>query len=450
MSGALAASALLLVASSTFARVGNSSEKTDTKPKLSPTKSVKVEYCIDLLDQLNGITMTPICPAIESAPVKKVIPKVAPVTRASPSGFKSEGDLRRYLECYATEKGRYKQISKEYLPIVESAARAFEIPTSLLACLIFKESRFDPHATSMAPKMTKDGKVVKDANGRPVLVPNARGLGQHLENTMKYLSALVQPLDATNLKKWSAMSQLTPRELAKQSGMSLEKAIDSVTLAKTKITNQMYAIDWESYYSDLELNGKHSGGTPRNINVGTIKDPKIAIGATALYYKTLLMHFKNTLDANLNVANGDDQKPNADFLLAAAGTYNMGPAATALIASVKPPDPKKWVEALLKSNEETAAHILSIRNCIESSSSSKGNAWKAPINSHNLDCNAAGAGPPKALPGGKNVLPKTYQNDVKSAGIAIRAVIKEKKKKAKDAKDTADKADNKETDDDDD
>jgi hypothetical protein len=86
-----------------------------------------------------------------------------------------------------------------------------------------------------------------------------------------------------------------------------------------------------------------------------------------------------------------------------------------MLEDIRPPNPKKWIERLKKSNEETAGHILSIQNCLSSPAAS-GSAWSGPMGSPNNDCSSP-LDPKPTLRGGINELPAEYRNPVKSATL---------------------------------
>jgi hypothetical protein len=355
------------------------------------------------VDWLNGVKEKICAPAAPGSPVKAPIAEVPkPVPPAAPvipeESFKSPDQLRNYLECYSTEKGRYDQIKNEYMPIIESAAKEFEIPKTLLACLIMRESRFDIHAKS------KTGAI---------------GLGQHLKGTMKYITQLLKPMDESALKKNTETVNLTLEELVSKNKTTLEQAKKDQALARTRLTNRMHTLGWEAYYANLNKRKMHKGAVPRVVSPATIKDPQIAIGATAFYLKMILYDFRAALDQDLRVSNQDSQKPNYHVMLAAAGAYNMGPgAAIKILGPIEPPDREKWVDALAHSNEETAKHILSIQRCIESTASKRGNSWLGPIGSATYEClDGNESADPRIVIQPFNDLPDEYKSKFKTASM---------------------------------
>jgi hypothetical protein len=335
-------------------------------------------------------------PALQRATAGKITPKPAVVP------FKSEGDLRKYLDCYVVEPGRMKIVTEQYLPLIAQAAKDFDIPKTLLACLIFRESRFDINARSGT---------------------GAIGLGQHLRGTMADISRVVGD-DFSDLPKLQALhSSLSSRD----SSLSAQELKD-MRYARTRIMGATQAAQWKNYFTNLSSLKLHKGPPPKVVSTKTITTPSIAIGATAFYLQSILIHFQKTLDPTLSLEQSDKDSRNYDALLAAAGAYNMGPgAASGMLEEIRPPNPKKWIERLKKSNEETAGHIQSIQNCLSSPAAS-GSAWSGPMGSPNNDCSSP-LDPKPILPGGINELPAEYRNPVKSATLT-----KPTPKKAKAAK----------------
>ncbi len=384
------------------------------------------------------------------------LPWIAPEPPSD--NFKSEGELNRYIECYLIEPGRYEVVAKEYMPIIEASAKSFNIPTTLLACLIFRESRFDINARSST---------------------GAIGLGQHLTGTMKHISDIMKTSKESNTEKLLEIVNTPVAERIAAKKATPAMAQKDLTYAKTVLRDREFRLKWEEHFrtqnekkcraesvrkaepakatvaakpakskatkamapkateaSSAPAKAKTveqkyesclENSIPRTVSTANIKDPKIAIAASAVYLQMILTDFQRALDVDIKTTNGDAQNPNYDLLLTAAGAYNMGPgAAIEILSPIEPPDRKKWVEALMKSNEETAGHVASIRNCIESSASKSGRAFQAPIGSHNYECNDGNESSHPRTVVGKSELPEQYRNRVKSASMkpAAKAAAK--------------------------
>ena len=406
---------------------------------------VKRKFCPDEVPGKPASTGAPATPWIAPEPPSE--------------SFKSEGELRRYIECYLVEPGRYEKVAKEYMPIIQASARSFNIPTTLLACLIFRESRFDINARSST---------------------GAIGLGQHLTGTMKHITDILQTSKERDTEKLLEIVNTPMSERIASKKVTAAMAQKDLNYAKTVLRDREFRLKWEEHFKTtnetkcrtestkktepakpaattknakpkpakvatpakvLSAEEKYeaclSKSIPRVVNTGNIKDPKIAIAASAMYLQMILVDFQRVLDTDIRTENGDGQNPNYDLLLAAAGAYNMGPGAAAnILGPIEPPDRKKWVEALMKSNEETAGHVASIRNCIQSSASNHGDAFQAPIGSHNYECNDGNESSSPRTVVGKSELPAQYRNSVKTASLkpAPKAAAKPAEKSSRAAK----------------
>lgn len=401
--------------------------------------AAEVERCFETLDMLNGIIQETTCPFAQPQVTKlKAVPR-QPI-RWSPT-FKSEADLRRYLECYAVTESHYDRTKQRYLPIIDFAADAFSLPRTVLACLLFRESQFSQTAVSPT---------------------GAIGLGQHLPSTMQHLTNVLKPETQSVVTKLKDIASQTVHELVSSRKVTPEQATKDKKYAETKLRVREFRVAWENYYGSIikkdcaELYDQtknrnkciraRENRIERNITPEKIKaDPELAIGATALYFHMILEHFNKTLKNSPKIQNGDDQSPDYYLMLAAAGSYNMGPGAAAeILKDVKPATPKNWVEALMKSNEETAAHILSIKSCIVPAASSE-NPWKGPIGSANYDCSIKPEyGDHVVLDkGAKNELPSKYKNKFKTASFSETKFTPPKKDDKKETKKVDKKSDKK-------
>jgi hypothetical protein len=285
-----------------------------------------------------------------------------PEAASTPIKFKDEGDVRRYIDCYLpegslenpTNKTNITALEKEYWPMIETAAREFQVPRTLLACLLFRESRFNRNATSST---------------------GAIGLGQQMPDNIRYLSNIIgmRPRQ-DDIQKYQELASLTPRTAQEREDKSY---------ATTRLKNANLSAMWQSYFSRLTSSGHHKGPAPRSLNQTTVRTPAHAIGASALYMRIILLHFNEELDNEL-VEKTSRENSQFKAWLASAGAYNMGPgAASRLIkrAGVQR-DPEAWLRVLSRSNAETRDHILSIRRCAANAASDK-EAWLQPAGDRN-------------------------------------------------------------------
>ncbi|MBL7688856.1 MAG: lytic transglycosylase domain-containing protein [Bdellovibrionaceae bacterium] len=278
------------------------------------------------------------------------------------SAFKSEGELNRYVSCYAVEPGRYDAY-KDWSPYIRASAREFGISESLLTCLLFRESRFDSNAQS------KSG---------------ALGPAQFLRSTMPTVTNLIQAgkTDPDEVKRLTELA-------AKESKTRQDKKNRTYAVARLKAI--AVGMKWKSYFDQLRSQKIYKQSTPTEFNKALALNPATAIGAAGLYLRFIIDHFHDELKGR--GAEGTAlPAPSLDFHLAAAGAYNLGHgAAVNMLKKIKPPDPKAWKERLLKSREETRDYILSLANCATSANHNSKIAFQPPANDPPRDCDNGGA-----------------------------------------------------------
>ncbi len=408
--------------------LSRAAETKSTKPAIPPasaassTVTVKKSeggFVAGIINRFNEVKNL-FCPEPQPSPIAIAPAKVPAKSGKEPPRIilKSEGELRRYLECYSPNDAIFDDIDKKYLPLIESAARSYGVPKALLACLIFAESKFRTGAQSHT---------------------GAFGLGQHTKGTAKHITTLLKPRSAQKIAEDYKLANSTDEDAARERKESVGVAREGIRVAKIKVMNRGFAVKWDEYYADLRRRGLHKGEAPKVVNRHALLDPAVAIGASGLYLHMMMTHLKTALDSDIIIGNRRDRDWNADILLVAAGAYNMGPGAASYVLNpIDPPDRKAWVEALMKSNEETAKYIITIRNCITSGASGTQPANLPPMLTPRYSCET-GEKPRVAL-GEPLQLPKQYENVIKEA----RHVMP-KKKKAKanddddDDEDAADK-----------
>lgn len=278
------------------------------------------------------------------------------------SAFKSEGELNRYLSCYLVEPGRYESY-KEWTPYIRTSAREFGISESLLTCLLFRESRFNPSARSHS---------------------GALGLAQFLRSTMPTVTNLIQAgkTDPAEIKRLNELAAKDP---------SKPQDHKDREYATARLKSIAVGLKWDSYFNQLRAEKKYKQNTPTQFNKALALNPATAIGAAGLYLRFIIDHFQDALKGK--GAEGTSlPAPGLDFHLAAAGAYNLGHgAAVNMLKKISPPDPKAWKERLLKSREETRDYILSIANCATSANHNPKIAFQPPASDPPRDCDNGGA-----------------------------------------------------------
>lgn len=343
-----------------------------------------------------------------SAPATR---KPAPPPEPPNPNYKSEKDLREYFKCYLDNPNHLKDTLEKYIPLINSAAQAYDIPPTLLGCLLFRESMFKIDAKS------KSG---------------ALGLSQQLKKNLNYLSNVLTFRTEKEAKEIEETAARSPEEhrQARENQISLAIAKSEVQQAKSRRKSLRLMKRWEAYYQDLfDKKLVRKGPIPRKLNASNIvEDPAIAIGTGAMYLRDILITFRTTFDSRVQVDQaGIASDP--ELLLAAAGAYNMGAGGESknksgqLVQSgafkfIKPVVRQgygTWVKALTESNEETAAHIVSIKNCIEpKKSESQNDPWQPPIGTAPRDCANPVEGKYEVLPGKRPLeLPDSIQQALK-------------------------------------
>jgi soluble lytic murein transglycosylase-like protein len=344
-------------------------------------------------------------------PPRKMDPPAPPPKPAAPLLYKSDSELRQYFKCYVDNPEHIKETLSNYLPLINAAAKAYDIPPTLLGCLLFRESMFRKEARSRT---------------------GALGLSQQVPKNLRYLSNVLNSRSEAEAEEIEATASRTPEEQvkARRNKISLAVARSEVQQAVSKRKSLRLMKRWEAYFGELQKKQLvHAGPIPRQLtSTNIIEDPAIAIGAGALYLRDILITFRTTFDSRVEV----DQAGRAsdpDLLLAAAGAYNLGAGgerkqqdgqvkrsgAYQYIYPVLGQGYASWVKALTESNEETSAHILSIKNCMQPSTPGTSlEGWAPPIGTAPRDCRNPVDGKYETLPGKRPLgLPKEIQDALK-------------------------------------
>lgn len=303
-----------------------------------------------------------------------------------PEVFKSEADLARYIECHLVHpnlkpietcamEDRFKKYQAEYAPLLKAAAMHFDIPVTLLTCLIFRESRFDPNAKSSS---------------------GALSFPQALPSTLRTVQSYIRPPSPKEHARYTDVMTGTLDEMIKRRGVTRSMAIKERVDAKEKFSNWELGTRWNNYFEDIKSRGLPSNGVkltkqskiPRDLNPTTIKDPATAFGFAAMYLRDILTHVQSTVDKNTNVSTYNASISDKYVTLTATGLYNRGPGAAKALRGVKPVDAAAWVQ-ILKGNDSKAeifGHLESIERCITPPSKNAQIAWRGPTGSHNVSC----------------------------------------------------------------
>jgi hypothetical protein len=378
-----------------------------SKPKASASAVSEAGFVVSIINRFNA-AVDSFCSPSQPGLVNVAFSAKKIVMPRDPSELKDDRELRQYLKCYTTSATVWEQIDKTYLPIIESAARTYGLPKTMLACLIFAESTFNPKAESDS---------------------GAFGLGQHTQIANDEFTRILKNDTEEEIAENERKVASTPEEVAKWKTMSVATAKIAISHADTRVIQYGFARKWDDYFKDLNRRRIYDGNAPKIMNDQMLSNPAISIGASAFYLHMMMTHLKRNLDKDIVVSRKSADEANVDLLLAAAGSYNIGPgSASYVLRKIEPPDRKAWVEALMKSNEETARYITKIQNCLSPSSSKTQGAFLPPPNSFPYSCE-----PPLIASGAKHEMPRKYNNVLKSASD-LKVHIKELKEKAAQAK----------------
>jgi hypothetical protein len=267
--------------------------------------------------------------------------------------LKSKTELLGYITCFETDpENRHAYFN--YREYIKTAAQTFGVNEVFLTCLIMRESRFDKSRVSPA---------------------GAKGLAQLMPDTIDFVNTLASP------------NPKTQDELAR-----LQKIADNDS-GKVTLRDQRYAFSilnsftlsnmWQTYLRALKSNGvaKSRISNLSGFTANDVANPKMAIGAAAIYARYIIDLLQNTLNSDGSVDTGSHETPHFKFLSTVGALYNRGHGLAArVLVGINPPTPAAWTQALGKGNDETARHITAIENCMEQGS------MRPPPGSENLRC----------------------------------------------------------------
>lgn len=256
--------------------------------------------------------------------------------------YKTDAELDAYFYRFRKNCSdeTYSAFIKEYKKYIQIAAKHFDIPFPILACLIFRESRFDPLAKSDV---------------------GAFGLGQFMPHTKEHISRIL-----SDGKKLTS-SQLTDFE-SYQIKVNLGETLTSRerrdhSYYSKKASLHALQARWRNYFAELQSDPEYKKSpyakykTPTAFTETGARLPPMAIGATALYVRYLL---KNGVGG----APSPGDKNDPLVYIALTGAYNMGlGTALRLTRKMEAHSAQNWIDALSKI-KESRFHMESIRRCM--------------------------------------------------------------------------------------
>lgn len=241
----------------------------------------------------------------------------------SVGSFKNSDELEWYTNVY--RKGcslkHHKKYVKEYRKYIAAASKSFGVPEALLTCVLFRESQFDPTAESST---------------------GVQGIAQMTASNVSYINGIIKRGDmsdktianykkvvecGTDYKSWD------PKDCAVAVVGKEENRATAVKknyrYAK-QVVNELYPLaqKWKSYFKEVEklpeykkfVKSRYNNyETPTRFSykLGN-RYPPNAIGASALYLKSILEGIQERAKSSLN----KEEAKNA--LVVAAVAYNAG------------------------------------------------------------------------------------------------------------------------------
>lgn len=356
------------------------------------------------------------------------------------SALKSKEELQQYFACHIstgvsnTEKrkraARLKEFQTLYQPMIELGAQHFQMPYALTACVMFRESQFDPNATSNAgargiAQFTADTYTTlrKDIN---TILKMEKDYQEYqklgYDHMINYQGKDNLYMRCTQFRQREGIlnRQLTAEALDK----SLENCGNILThharykpIYDNMITylydvNRHYSRDDSSRLKTMFPNtprGHRPKGDdllpPENFE-DMLKEPAWVVAMNMFYLKQKMI---NT-NAEVNIDKFEPSKDMIGYLATLAGSYNRGPATLLAAANGDKPSIQQWCKKLsttknpktgkLEDVKETKDYMLSIRRCMTS------NSFEPPANqANNPSCQgqiAPSTDDPCAPPGGQS------------------------------------------------
>lgn len=275
--------------------------------------------------------------------------------KSFPENFKNIDELEGYFYNYRAdcEDAAHKNYLKEYKYYISAAAENFGVPEVLLSCLLFRENQFL--------------KSRRSASG-------ARGISQIMPRTTKYISTIIKYSESEQdeVEKYYKIVKNFNSKTAK--GLATAKRAQyykDYEYSRSIVKNHSLSQDWTRYIDKLKKIKAFKkqypfapwiGSHPTYFDIHRAEVPPLAIGASALYLKDILIHLAQGREQTLK----DHPEQLLNLLTAVSGAYNIGPGtASRIIGNPPPKDTKVWIEKLGRASRETKSHMESIKNCME-------------------------------------------------------------------------------------
>lgn len=218
------------------------------------------------------------------------------------AGLKPAEQLDRYFSCLQLKQEYTDRYRAEYRGYVSLAEKSFDIPAPFVACILFRESRWDPEAVNPTS--------------------HAAGLGQFLSSSFKTIAKITETgkIDPSRLE-----------DLRKEA--ESDRSPPSRSFALSRLENHELALLWKSYDEAARRLGTSS--SPRRYSDPRL-DPVQAIGATSLYLARIHSILINAMKEARNpmAEEPDALLLNPEYLAIIGVAYNMGE--TKLLRELQP------------------------------------------------------------------------------------------------------------------
>jgi hypothetical protein len=271
------------------------------------------------------------------------------------SAIKSRSELINYTQCYTGGTGDFGSIYfSQYAAMIAVASKTFEVPESLVTCMILRESGMDKDSntpqTVRIPQRARNGRITYRITSEA-----QSGLGQFMNGAMRFVTDVVgtPPITAQPTTQAGIPASRGGRfqNLLVAPALPEKAYVDSQTLLGE------LSGGWQAYYKAI---GKPA---PRQFGRRDSFDPASAIAATALYARYVASILEENGTPAVHLTNESVSEDALETSLTVAAGYNMGPFGAAKAIAAAGAKTPSQVRAAVESR--TRNHLESIRNCMK-------------------------------------------------------------------------------------
>lgn len=303
--------------------------------------------------------------------------------------LKNEAEVDTYMKCYLDQRlrntsqadARQMEFNQNYKPFIQYAVQAFQVPYSLSACVMFRETFLDNDAVSHSGART-----IAQFTGNTY-----ETLKNHLRDTQRKMPAYQDFLkmqenpsfdilnstdtnffvkchqfaqrDGPHYRQASSSEQSKGQRLcsAQLRDFEINKTLTGELQAYLNISSRGMDVTTRSRYFSTPMGQWPSGNDllpPSSFN--SLKNNPMWLSAMNIFY---LKRMTMIADSNFNPQGFQRSDDYLGYLSVIAGSYNRGPAALNDAVSMPNGSIKKWCDRL-KSSNETKNYMLSIKRCM--------------------------------------------------------------------------------------